>query len=172
LPRRLFAILSALSLLLFVTVCALWIRSYFVADDLRGSWTKQLDDLSIGLLCDSGGFHISIYRISRTSVDPDVEAGRRLSWSKSRPKGQWNDGLWFGSHRNNFRIGPTAFATTLLAVPAWAAVLLAAVLPTAWLLKTLRARHRPPGLCPSCGYDLRATPHRCPECGALLKATP
>jgi hypothetical protein len=42
--RRLFAILSALSLLLFVAVCVMWVRSYWVGD--RVSWTtrEQMSD--------------------------------------------------------------------------------------------------------------------------------
>ena len=30
-----------------------------------------------------------------------------------------------------------------------------------------RRKRRRQGLCPECGYDLRATPGRCPECGAV-----
>ncbi len=35
-----------------------------------------------------------------------------------------------------------------------------------WVWRRERARRRTkPGMCPQCGYDLRASPERCPECG-------
>jgi hypothetical protein len=46
-------------------------------------------------------------------------------------------------------------------VPMWAVALPAGVMPAAWLARRRRAE----GLCPACGYDLRATQGRCPECG-------
>jgi hypothetical protein len=34
------------------------------------------------------------------------------------------------------------------------------------------SRIPPPGHCPKCGYDLRATPDRCPECGTECSTIP
>jgi len=58
--------------------------------------------------------------------------------------------------------------TSLLLVPYWQPLVLAAILPV-WRAAARRAtrRRRRPGRCAGCGYDLRATPERCPECGAV-----
>jgi hypothetical protein len=62
-----------------------------------------------------------------------------------------------------------------VAVPYWA-LALTPLLPCApWVLGRRRrlARQRVArGLCPDCGYDVRATPHQCPECGGAFHATP
>ena len=113
--RRLFTFLSALSLLLCVAVCVLWVASY--------EQERQI------VLADAPDADVSV-----------VANGGEL-------------GLTLG-----------------VIVPLWAVATMAAAIPACWVgwYISRRFRGRPNnvrGLCPSCGYDLRATPDRCPECG-------
>jgi hypothetical protein len=59
-----------------------------------------------------------------------------------------------------------------LSIPHWMLALatgsFSLVTGAAQVILRVRARRRERnGLCPNCGYDLRATPGRCPECGAV-----
>jgi hypothetical protein len=57
-------------------------------------------------------------------------------------------------------------------IPYWKLLLLfasPAAIPTHRQFRRLLSESRA-GLCPKCGYDLRATPDRCPECGSVSNA--
>jgi hypothetical protein len=55
-------------------------------------------------------------------------------------------------------------------IPYSVIVLLTALPPMMWARRYVNRRRDSRigrGLCPTCGYDLRATPERCPECGTV-----
>jgi hypothetical protein len=61
--------------------------------------------------------------------------------------------------------GPLNFH--FVGLPIWFIMLAALLFPSARIVRRIRHRSRP-GLCQSCGYDIRASPDRCPECGTTV----
>lgn len=61
-----------------------------------------------------------------------------------------------------------------VAAPNWFVQLLTAIPLVAWVMSRRKRRQLQnrlrAGLCPACGYDLRASPERCPECGRVSTA--
>jgi hypothetical protein len=56
-------------------------------------------------------------------------------------------------------------------MPLWLIVLATAAVPAWWVFRRAGQQWQGvAGLCPACGYDLRASPGRCPECGTPAAA--
>ena len=182
---------TAVSLVLSVAVAVLWARSYWWIDEARYVVAEAEGGQTIwSLNSDCGKLHFQRQRWTPVQAD-DPGAGPPGFHAQAsfipRVRGAWGaPGFRFGE----FRMGQAADIMTTsyperttsgsvrrrmswkwLHVPDWAIVVATAIMPLWGALRMTRrrcdARRRRPGLCRSCGYDLRATPDRCPECGAV-----
>ena len=174
------------ALLLTAATCILWSRSYRLSD--RVTWTRDSGQTS--LRSAQGRVVFALYQADRTGRRGDVR-GLKYDRDAAYPATlellgvfflcssdatvrlvHWDRAGFAWTHRRSSRdLIVTAVA------PFWSVALAIAASPLGWTTLRLRAarrraRHRKnSGLCPACGYDLRATPYRCPECGAIQNPT-
>jgi hypothetical protein len=172
---------SYLSLALLIALLALWIRSRWRWDD----WQACKHSTSVEMLSGMGCIYIEFMTRAEGSYWPrhesfdsaDDEEYSDIHKAVENSGYGFDEKIWAFSHRFGFARGKYFLMTEsppfwesgpMVAVqaPDWTLVLLFGILPAFKLRKILRVRsYRKRGLCPGCGYDLRATPARCPECG-------
>jgi hypothetical protein len=176
LRRRSFDFLTIVSLLLCLATVALWVRSYWRLDLF--AYVRAVDSEStrnFGIRNLPGAVEVFDFPFLKWHAP-----GWRFVTTDSHPETTaWHvAGDAPGSRRFSFigfgyvhAAAPPPYDFRELWFPHWFLVLLFAILPAIRLRSILRTRRRHrSGLCPHCGYDLRATPDRCPECGYVPRA--
>ena len=143
--RRLFNLLAALSLLLCVATSAFWLLTQNTTPSNRV--TIDISALNrYRVYSVRGALILEEFPAEVTFIQSDSAAARLAKYVSGR---------------------------RAIRVPYWLIAFSAAIAPSVWLARMKRRRERDrlsAGLCPTCGYDLRATPGRCPECGAVPAA--
>ena len=173
---------AAGSALLFLGVLVLWITSYLRVDDFvyvtpggKFEWELYLSAGRVSVKCsieDMDGIWVD--ESSHRVLHWDSFAEQWNSWSyanyghRAFGSGHGENYRFLGLEYNKISPDPTSHE---FEVPYSYFTLLTAVIPTLWLLTTNRRRRRDRlarGLCPTCGFDLRASQDRCPECGTPM----
>ena len=186
--NRLLNVLSLLSLLLCVAVCVLWVRSHAVIDELSYfTYVRARGNDGVFAVSFAGTVmvywdHYDFPPADRSAFIERASGGRIASmfqWNVSR----YGDPEEYRQNRNNFGLGWFDFdvdrqgamwktngiscTRRTVRMPQGVVAIAFLVGPAAVIWRQFRLRRRRRGgLCPSCGYDLRATPARCPECGS------
>jgi hypothetical protein len=133
------------------------------------SWIADKNGiLHVVTIEDKGRMAADLHSGPRTTVDSESIWHRRgqtrqqqFTWN-TQTKGMV--AFWVLTTKQWTRFYTGRIAVTLAIPPAvWLWIL-------AWPRVTARFANRR-GICPQCGYDMRATPNRCPECGRLFPPT-
>jgi len=167
---RLLNLAAGVSLLLAVAIVFLWVRSHERREGVSREWKTSTEFLAWNVESRYSSLELSTSRgleIGRPTApqyfyfdQTDYEFVRSPKhgphWFPRRP-------VWFEHHPASSHV----VGGTDLIIAYWLLLLPTLVLPAIAIVRHRRRRRRETNnLCPTCGYDLRATPDRCPECGA------
>jgi hypothetical protein len=185
LSRILLNVLTTLSLLLGVATAVLWARSYWRTDSisirLPGEVERSGDhgqiSLTFNVVSSRGAIVLTRWeeenRVRPDEPYPPPPTLRISAYQSPRPwqvERGWQSPRWEGyagfvSGSEYYNGSGASSDLRYFALPYWCPVLMLTLFASPMLTR-FRRRNRP-GLCPTCGYDLRATPTRCPECGTI-----
>jgi hypothetical protein len=166
--RRLFNLLAIASLVLFVIACMFWL-----AGRKRIEGYSELGERFGWRVYAGGGRVVAMWYFGddRTVMVPRPYTRERLplGYRAVLDARQPGADIDFGYAGFRFVRRRSGLSNWMVAAPYWFLCLVFACLP-AWRAvaerrRLVRERRQRRGLCPRCGYDLRATPGKCPECG-------
>jgi hypothetical protein len=162
--RRLLNLLTAVSLLLCVATCVLWVRGHFVIDSFQ--WPAS-DRRWIGVASDGGGVYV-IYTVTEagwgTTLRHGYHAWPARGGSANATPARWSFAGFEVRHPTMSHVSGGSIRMPYVAIVVLTAGASAAARGWVVFHRRRRAADRH---CSACGYDLRATPERCPECGAV-----
>jgi hypothetical protein len=181
--------LTVLSAACCLAVVALWATVRFEAHLVGMPFLGRYVSLDAnGSPADDAGFEFSVTRTTRADVARALATEPPPIWTSPEGRPQYVENsrrdVWAvpgvvrvraSLYRTGTFLTPstsreTCFDTTRATVPFATLALATGVIPAVGLLRWRRHRRRTrgrPGVCPTCGYDLRATPERCPECATV-----
>ena len=184
--RRISVFVSILSLALSVVTAACWVRSFVHRDSIdwlrwalgRDGWTSSEPKIvSARGGCWFGYLRINMpganlgtgHRVMHRVGSPDEYATLDIfePGVQHVPSSPWMlGGFRYDSYRTMRGVNHAQYIRADgVAVPYWIMAVATLILPLRHFVARRRAKHRLSTACPTCGYDLRASPGRCPECG-------
>jgi hypothetical protein len=182
LARRLFTLCSAVSLLIFVGLMVLWIRSYFVTDRIATCSSREEKDgwsYVTYTAVESGKGGVGFVRMMQGAPGEAFLEKQQERMRAGLPFHQRHEPTYpnlrvqdAAAPRWGFKFGRIRRKHDVdgyeAVVPIACLLVVFAIAPAFWLWRQRRTCDAI-GLCATCGYDLRASPERCPECGTTMK---